>query len=112
MKEQKVILIYDSRNSRNELDDIVNMLTQHALADVNCTVETCALFNAKENLEKEYDMAAGYHISVEAELSLCQKFVNKYLHFFDSHHMFSFAHVTKREEMGGYNTYTISTVSV
>ena len=110
---KKVILLYDSRNRNEKLNDMVKLLT-HTLneAGIDCTIETCAIFNAKAQLEEEYDMVAGYHIDTDVELSFCQKFVNKYLHFFDSHHCFSFANVTKREEMAGYKTYTISPISV
>lgn len=108
---KKVLLVYNE-NNREKLGDMVKLLT-HTLnkAGIDCTVETCTIFNAKDRLE-EYDMVAGYHIDIDAELSFCKRFTNKYLHFFDSYHCFTFVSVTKREEMGGYRTYSISPIAV
>ena len=113
MKKKKVLLIY-SESKRNSDLKLISKILDNILHTFNieCTIDTCTLFRAKEKLDEGYDIVAGYHIDIQHELSLSDKFEGRYLHFFDNQYTFAFATVTKKKEMGGYNTYSVKPVSV
>ena len=112
---KKALLIYNdfNRETQKTLNDITELLvnTLRKLGIEDCTVDTCQMTCSKEKSE-EYDIVAGYHIKTDTELYLSDKFPGRYVHFFDSHHKFAFANVTKHEEMSGYMMYTISPITV
>lgn len=108
---KKVLLLYSEQFRNLDLSVIADLL-RNVLNEksIECEIKVCNHLIADEAKFEEYDIIAGYHLDVYQELLLSEKFVGRYLHFFDSYCEFKFSEITKREEMGGYSTYRISQV--
>ena len=102
---KKVLLLYSEQFRNLDLSVIADLL-RNVLNEksIECEIKVCNHLIADEAKFEEYD------IDVHQELLLSEKFVGRYLHFFDSYCEFKFSEITKREEMGGYSTYRISQV--
>lgn len=111
--KKKGLLIYHEANRNAELKNVSQLLSSILNKfGIDCDIETCSQFNSAEKLKDDvYDIVAGYHIDVQNELALSEAFKGRYLHFFDGVYAFNFATVTKKEELGGYLMYNISSVS-
>ncbi len=109
---KKVLLLYSELYGQNLDLSVIADLLKNVLNEksIECEIKVCNHLIADKKKLEDYDIIAGYHLDVHQELLLSEKFVGRYLHFFDSHCEFKFSEVTKREEMGGYNTYLISQV--